>query len=693
MSIFSKLFGSRKFEIPQEELSEQQNNGQNISTDEEPVAFDNPKTETISFEKDKEQANPTDIPEGIRYIVESQGKDYLTSRGFINILNDFHLLKNQKAIRNVLLNIQQDGLMDELINASSFQLSASTIKKKLIDDYGVKETIVSYVVDSIGYGLSSTEIKPVLIEETQTTRPVQEELRIEINVEPAKPKPVEIKPYDPKLDLEYYRYPTLDLLKIDDGDGKPFVDIAEQTENKDNIVNALNTLGVQLTSIKATVGFSVTLFELTLAPGVRISRIRNNEQDISIRLATRCRIIAPIPGKGTIGIEIPNRVPSIVSMRSLINSKFFQESSSELPCLIGKSIDNISIIHDLAKENLLIAGAAGQGRKFILNSIILSLLYKKHPAELKIILIDPIGDAFNVYKSLDNHFLAAETNNLEEPIVTFTPEAVATLTSLCYEMEARLSLLKSAAVGNIEEYNQKFTHRYLNPERGHKYIPHIVLAIAEYSDYLRIAGQEFEQPLMKLAQRGAIVGIHIVIATQTPSNKVVNPTIKMNFPTRIAFRVASHLDSAAVLDQQGAEKLIGNGDMLYSQGLSLTRVQSPSVDELEVYNVCQYISVQQGYFEPYELPDTNDEPQPSNDVDMNHLDPMFEDAARLIVKEQSGSTSLIQRKFAIGYNRAGRLMDQLEKAGIVGRAYGSKPREVLVRDSITLDRIICSLRY
>ena len=260
-------------------------------------------------------------------------------------------------------------------------------------------------------------------------------------------------------------------------------------------------------------------------------------------------------------------------------------------------------------------------------------------------------------------------------------------------MEARLSLLKSAAVGNIEEYNQKFTHRYLNPERGHKYIPHIVLAIAEYSDYLRIAGQEFEQPLMKLAQRGAIVGIHIVIATQTPSNKVVNPTIKMNFPTRIAFRVASHLDSAAVLDQQGAEKLIGNGDMLYSQGLSLTRVQSPSVDELEVYNVCQYISVQQGYFEPYELPDTNDEPQPSNDVDMNHLDPMFEDAARLIVKEQSGSTSLIQRKFAIGYNRAGRLMDQLEKAGIVGRAYGSKPREVLVRDSITLDRIICSLRY
>ncbi len=693
MSIFSKLFGSRKFDIPQEDLPDKASSQESPANKESSIVFDDPETQTVVFDNKDDLSEPADIPEGIRYIVTMQGKDYLTSRGFINILNDFHLLKDQKAIRSVLLNMQQDGLMEELVNTSSFLLVASSAKKKLVSDYAIKESIVSYVVDSLGYGLSFIDSKPTLAEERQTTTPSKEKVKqMEIELEPVSSGPINLGPYDPKLDLQYYHYPTLDLLTVYDNDGIPYIDTDEQEENKTNIVEVLNTLGFVVSSIKGIVGPTVTLYEITPAPGMRISRIRNNEQTIAIRLATQCRIIAPIPGKGAIGIELPNHSPSPVSMYSLINTKIFQESSCDLPCMIGRNVENANILHDLSTENLLIAGAMGQGLRDVLYAIIISLLYKKHPAEMKLVLIDPIGSSFNVYKSLDKHFLAAIWNYSEDPIISSANSAVETLKSLCIEMDARLNLLRLAAVRNIAEYNHRFVMRQLNPEKGHKYMPRIVLAIAEYTDYINVAGAEFEQTIIKLSQRGKLVGIHIVMATEQPHNKVLTPSIKMNFPSRIALRVPTHLDSATILDQPGAEKLLGNGDALYSKGLSLTRIQSPLNNDMEVDRICKFISSQQGYFDPYELPDTNPLPEPSHDVDMTHLDPMFEDAARLIVQQQSGSTSLIQRKFTIGYNRAGRLMDQLEKAGIVGRAYGSKPREVLVKDEYTLETIFRKLR-
>lgn len=691
MNIFSKLFGSRKIGTPPEDLLGHQKNDSNKPDEIGATEFlDNPETEKIHFQEYKEQVTPTDIPEGIRYIVETQGKDYLMSRGFINVLNDFHLLKDQKAVRSILLNIQQDGLMKELVNSSSFQLLSSSIKKKLVSDYGVKEIIVSYVVDSIGYGLSLVETKPIF--EGQTSSFVKEEANpLEVKVDPITSVSTQPLPYDPKLDIENYRYPTLDLLGMYD-DGNPYIDMDEQTENKNNIVDVLRTLGVEVSTIRALVGPSVTLYEMTLAPGVRLTRVRNNEQTIAIRLAKQCRIIAPIPGKGTIGIELPNLRPAIVSMLSLVNCKKYQESTLDLPCLIGKSIDNEIVLHDLTVENLLIAGAMGQGLKNILDGILLSLLFKRHPAEMKFVLIDPTGSFFNVYRKLDKHFLAAIDTYMDDPIISSVTSATETLNSLCIEMETRLQLLRSAVVRNITEYNQKFVSRFLDPCKGHKYMPRIVLAIAEYADILAFTGTEFEQLITRLAQRGKIVGIHIIIATEQPTNKVVSPSIKMNFPSRIALRVASHLDSATILEQHGAEKLIGNGDALYSKGLSLTRIQSPFNDEIEIDEVCRFISYQQGYLEPYELPNPNPEPEPTYDVDMNHLDPLFEDAARLIVMSQSGSTSLVQRKFAIGYNRAGRLMDQLEKAGIVGAAHGSAPRDVFIQNESSLELILSKFR-
>lgn len=697
MSIFSKLFGSRKFETSSIDEMVSSSTGedqkQNTSKGEkESRIFENADSQIINFMKEELPFTPNDIPEGIRFIVETQGKNYLLSKGFINILNDYHLLKDLKAVKSVLLNIQQDGFMEELINTDSFQLSASSIKKKIVSDYGVKETIASYAVDSIGYGLSLVEFKPIL-EEQQTSSPVKEEVNpMKMKNDPITSVSTQTLPYDPKRDIENYRYPTLDLLRRYDDDGNPYIDMAEQTENKNSIVDVLRTLGVEVSTIRALVGPSVTLYEMTLAPGVRLTRIRNNEQTIAIRLAKQCRIIAPIPGKGTIGIELPNLRPAIVSMLSLVNSKKYQESTLDLPCLIGKSIDNEIVLHDLTIENLLIAGAMGQGLKSILDSILLSLLFKRHPVEMKFVLIDPTGSFFNVYRKLDKHFLAAIDTYMDDPIISSVTSAVETLNSLCIEMEARLQLLRSAVVRNISEYNQKFVSRFLDPWKGHKYMPRIVLAIAEYADFLAFTGTEFEQLITRLAQRGKIVGIHIIMATEQPTNKVVSPSIKMNFPSRIALRVASHLDSATILEQHGAEKLIGNGDALYSKGLSLTRIQSPFNDEIEIDEVCRFISYQQGYLEPYELPNPNPEPEPTYDIDMNHLDPLFEDAARLIVMSQSGSTSLVQRKFAIGYNRAGRLMDQLEKAGIVGAAHGSAPRDVLIQNESSLELILSKFR-
>ena len=510
----------------------------------------------------------------------------------------------------------------------------------------------------------------------------------------------DLEPYDPKRDLENYHYPTLDLLKKYDNDGKPYIDMTEQTANKNRIVEVLRTFGVEISSIKATVGPTITLYEITLAPGVRISKIRSLEDDIALSLsALGIRIIAPIPGKGTIGIEVPNAKPSIVSMESILNSKKFQESTMELPCALGKTITNEVYMFDLAKApHLLVAGATGQGKSVGLNAIVTSLLYKKHPSEMKIVLVDPKKVEFSIYNPLINHFLAKVPDEDADPIITDVTKVVRTLNSLCKLMDTRYDLLKEVGARNIKEYNKKFIDRRIPPRGGHGYMPYIVVIIDEFGDLIMTAGKEIELPIARIAQLARAVGIHMVIATQRPTTTIITGNIKANFPARIAFKVSAGIDSKTILDRTGAQQLIGRGDLLaLVGGAEPVRVQCAFVDTPEVERINEFIADQQSYGAPFELPepDTPDADLGESgaaDVDMQHLDPLFEDAARLIVVNQSGSTSLIQRKFAIGYNRAGRLMDQLEKAGVVGAAMGSKPREVMIQDEVSLNNLLNSLR-
>lgn len=510
----------------------------------------------------------------------------------------------------------------------------------------------------------------------------------------------ELEPYDPKRDLENYHYPTLDLLKTYESDGKPYIDMEEQTANKNRIVEVLRNFGIEISSIKATVGPTITLYEITPAQGVRISKIRNLEDDIALSLkALGIRIIAPIPGKGTIGIEVPNAKPNVVSMESVLNSKKFQETTMDLPCAMGKTITNEVFMFDLAKApHLLVAGATGQGKSVGLNAILTSLLYKKHPAEMKIVLVDPKMVEFSVYRNIDKHFLASLPDEFDNPIITDTSKVVRTLQSLCVEMDARYELLMAAGVRNIKEYNSKFVARQLNPEKGHKFMPYIVVVIDEYGDLIMTAGKEIELPIARIAQKARAVGIHMIIATQRPTTNIITGTIKANFPARIAFKVSQGIDSKTILDRMGAQQLIGRGDMLYLLGNDPIRVQCAFVDTPEVVDINKFIADQQGYLSPFELPEPvmegggDDFGGGASEVDLTHLDPMFEDAARLIVQSGSGSTSLIQRKFSIGYNRAGRLMDLMEKAGVVGAAHGSKPREVLIQDEMSLEQLLSTLR-
>jgi len=580
-----------------------------------------------------------------------------------------------------------------------------------LEDPEVFDDPTEQVVD---FGKTDPTTAPVSVLPAATPRPEREKKEVaadsDFTVEVAKAEETadkktmvqvgekELEPYDPKRDLENYHYPTLDLLKTYENDGKPYIDMAEQTKNKNRIVEVLRTFGVEISTIKATVGPTITLYEITLAPGVRISKVRSLEDDIALSLsALGIRIIAPIPGKGTIGIEVPNAKPSVVSMESILNSKKFQETTMELPCAMGKTITNEVFMFDLTKApHLLVAGATGQGKSVGLNAILTSLLYKKHPAEMKIVLVDPKMVEFSIYKTIERHFLAALPEEAENPIITDTSKVVRTLNSLCVEMDARYELLMAAGERNIKDYNKKFKERRLNPEKGHRYMPYIVVVIDEYGDLIMTAGKEIELPIARIAQKARAVGIHMIIATQRPTTNIITGTIKANFPGRIAFKVSQGIDSKTILDRMGANQLIGRGDMLYLQGNDPIRVQCAFVDTPEVVDINNYIASQQGYSEPYELPEPKMEDADmggeSRDVDMTHLDPMFEDAARLIVMSQSGSTSLIQRKFAIGYNRAGRLMDQLEKAGVVGVAMGSKPREVLIQDEVTLNNLISNLK-
>ena len=508
-----------------------------------------------------------------------------------------------------------------------------------------------------------------------------------------------LEPYDPKLDLENYKYPSIDLLTHYDNTSSA-IDMEEQRNNKNRIKTVLSNFRVEiLDNTKATIGPTITLYEITPAPGIRISTIRNLEDDIALSLsALGIRIIAPIPGMGTIGIEVPNLKPQMVSMESILNSRKFQETDYELPMALGKTITNEVFIADLTKmPHLLVAGATGQGKSVGLNVIITSLLYKKHPAELKLVMIDPKKVEFSLYAPIVNHFLAQVEGNedVEEPIITDVNKVIQTLKSLCIEMDQRYDLLKKAHARNVKEYNEKFRERQLNPNNGHRYMPYIVVVIDEYGDLIMTAGKEIELPIARIAQLARAVGIHMIIATQRPTANIITGTIKANFPARMAFKVTTGVDSKTILDRTGANQLVGKGDMLLMTGSEPVRIQCAFIDTNELEDIVHHIAKQQSYASPYLLPEVpleGDDDSGIGDVDMTHLDPMFEDAARMIVSEQNGSTSMIQRKFAIGYNRAGRLMDQLEKAGIVGPAKGSKPREVLCVSEEQLMMIMDNLR-
>ena len=602
---------------------------------------------------------------------------------------------------------------NEKVDSYEQQLATADDYNTLVFDDPASQTVEFHddgkavVIDDV-YQREEQPAAPTVKPANDVQKPKGEEVGMEIEVakdedaadaKTVAPNLEDLEPYDPKRDLENYHYPTLDLLKKYDNDGKPFIDMAEQTANKNRIVEVLRTFGVEISSIKATVGPTITLYEITLAPGVRISKVRSLEDDIALSLsALGIRIIAPIPGKGTIGIEVPNAKPSIVSMESILNSKKFQESQMELPCAVGKTITNEVFMFDLAKApHLLVAGATGQGKSVGLNAIVTSLLYKKHPAELKIVLVDPKKVEFSIYNPLINHFLAKVPDDDADPIITDVTKVVRTLNSLCKLMDTRYDLLKEVGARNIREYNKKFIDRKIPPRGGHGFMPYIVVIIDEFGDLIMTAGKEIELPIARIAQLARAVGIHMVIATQRPTTTIITGNIKANFPARIAFKVSAGIDSKTILDRTGAQQLIGKGDMLYLGGAEPIRVQCAFVDTPEVERINEFIAAQQSYNMPFELPEP-DTPESdmgdsgSADVDMQHLDPLFEDAARLIVLNQSGSTSLIQRKFAIGYNRAGRLMDQLEKAGVVGAAMGSKPREVMIQDEMSLNNLLNSLR-
>lgn len=505
----------------------------------------------------------------------------------------------------------------------------------------------------------------------------------------------DLEPYDPKADLSRYKTPTIDLL-LDYADQKVEVDRSELEANKDQIIATLLNYKIEITKIRATIGPTVTLYEIVPAPGVKISKIKNLEDDIALSLsALGIRIIAPIPGKGTIGIEVPNKNKQIVSLKELLVSEKFTQTKMALPIALGKTISNEVFIADLAKmPHLLVAGATGQGKSVGINAILISLLYKKHPSQVKLVLIDPKKVELFPYGHLDQHFLAFVPDQ-DEPIITETSKVINTLNSLCIEMDNRYDLLKKARVRNLNEYNEKFIERKLNPKEGHKFLPYIVLVIDEFADLIMTAGKEVELPIARLAQLARAIGIHLIIATQRPSVNIITGVIKANFPARLAFKVTSKIDSRTILDGGGADQLIGSGDMLLSVGATTVRLQCPFVDTPEVEEVIKFIADQQGFPEPFYLPEykNDDETGAGNsDLKLSDLDDMFDDAARLIVSSQHGSTSLLQRKMQLGYNRAGRIMDQMEQLGIVGPAQGSKPRDVLFYSIDELNNFLNNIR-
>ena len=534
------------------------------------------------------------------------------------------------------------------------------------------------------------EINNVPNEETNEDEELT--LKVEQGIDEKKSTTLTSNVYDPELDLSNYKYPKVDLLN-DTTDKKIQVSKDELTSNKNRIIETLKNFKIEIAKIKATIGPTVTLYEIVPEAGIKISKIKNLEDDIALSLsALGIRIIAPIPGKGTIGIEVPNKNREIVSLRSVMSTEKFIKCDYELPLILGKTISNEVFLADLTKmPHILVAGATGQGKSVGLNVMLSSLLYKKHPSILKFVLIDPKKVELSLYNKIEKHFLAKLPDS-EEPIITETKKVVHTLNSLCTEMDVRYNLLKDAQARNLKEYNKKFINRKLKPSEGHRYLPYIVLVIDELADLMMTAGKEIETPIARLAQLARAIGIHLIVATQRPSVNVITGVIKANFPTRLSFKVTSNMDSRTILDTKGAEQLVGMGDMLFSPGSDIIRLQCPFVDTSEIERICDQIGNQTGYMSAYLLPEYIDENEKQiTDIDLSDRDPLFEDAARLIVASQTGSTSLLQRKLKLGYNRAGRLTDQLEVAGIVGPSEGSKPRKVLIQDEYSLEKILNDL--
>lgn len=546
---------------------------------------------------------------------------------------------------------------------------------------------------------TEVETKPV---QTVTHIPAKDENDVELTIEAVGEEETVDKiasnlvekfgEYDHRLELPNYKFPTLDLLKKYETADNVTINQQELEQNKNRIVETLANYGIGISQIKATIGPTVTLYEIVPEAGIRISKIKNLEDDIALSLAALgIRIIAPIPGRGTIGIEVPNGNPTIVSMRSVIASNKFQQSKMELPIAFGKTIENETLVVDLAKmPHLLMAGATGQGKSVGLNAIIASLLYKKHPTELKFVLVDPKKVELTLYSKIERHYLAKLPDS-DDAIITDNTKVIYTLNSLCMEMDDRYELLKNAFVRNIKEYNDKFRQRKLSPEKGHKYLPYIVLIVDEFADLIMTAGKEVETPIARLAQLARAVGIHLIIATQRPSVNVITGIIKANFPARVAFRVTSKIDSRTILDSSGADQLIGKGDMLYTTGNELIRLQCAFVDTPEVDSITEFIGSQRGFSDAFLLPEYSGEESSLMDVDLSDRDSLFEDAARVIVIAQQGSASLLQRKLKLGYNRAGRLIDQLEAAGVVGPFEGSKARQVLIQDEMSLEQLLDNL--
>jgi len=619
--------------------------------------------------------------------IENTFPETLSSKEYFDDEKDFPIMPVSTKDKDFILSEDeiQMGNFELKTYPNSFEINKESLKPTISNasELSLEPKIKTKIPEGTNFSIEDTSIS----QETFFIEKIEEEVLVEENL--AARLVQDFGEFDPTLELSHYQFPPIDLLK-EYSSGGITINQAELEENKNKIVDTLKNYSIGISQIKATIGPTVTLYEIVPEAGIRISKIKNLEDDIALSLAALgIRIIAPIPGKGTIGIEVPNNNPTMVSMKSVISSPKFQSAEMELPIALGKSISNETFVVDLAKmPHLLMAGATGQGKSVGLNAVLTSLLYKKHPAEVKFVLVDPKKVELTLFNKIERHYLAKLPDS-GDAIITDNTKVINTLNSLCIEMDNRYSLLKEATVRNIKEYNEKFRHRKLNPENGHRFLPYIVLVVDEFADLIMTAGKEVEIPIARLAQLARAIGIHLIIATQRPSVNVITGMIKANFPARIAFRVTSKIDSRTILDSGGADQLIGRGDLLYTQGNEIIRVQCAFVDTPEVDKICDFIGSQKAYPEAYLLPEyIGEESGIKLDIDVSERDSLFREAAEVIVTAQQGSASLIQRKLKLGYNRAGRLIDQLEAAGIVGPFEGSKARSVLISDLVALEHFL-----